>query len=55
MADHAVASEIIEFYDSPYTANPVNVMDYTATLVKNSAGRWVVGSPRGDFVPNEGP
>ncbi|WP_042406224.1 hypothetical protein [Streptacidiphilus carbonis] len=37
------------------TANPANVMDYTATLVKNSAGHWIVSSLRGDFAPGEGP
>jgi hypothetical protein len=37
------------------TANPVNVMDYTATLVKDSAGHWLVSSMTGDFAANEGP
>jgi hypothetical protein len=37
------------------TANPVNVMDYTATLVKNSNGQWIVSSLLGDFAPGEGP
>ena len=37
------------------TASPVNVMTYTATLVKNAAGQWVVSSLSGDFAPGEGP
>ncbi|SRR6266702_1473369 len=37
------------------TANPVNVMDYTATLEQNQTGQWLVSSLVGDFVPGEGP
>jgi len=38
------------------TSDPVNVMDYTATLVRDPAsGRWLVSSLKGDFVPGEGP
>ena len=37
------------------TASPVNVMDYTATLVQNAQGQWVVSSLKGDFAPGEGP
>lgn len=36
------------------TENPVNVMDYTATLVRNASGQWLVSSLTGDFA-NEGP
>ena len=28
---------------------------YTATLVKDSAGHWLVSSMTGDFAANEGP
>jgi len=37
------------------TANPVNVMIYTVTMVRNSAGQWLVNSMVGDFAPGEGP
>ena len=37
------------------TANPVNTMDYTATLVRDASGQWRISSLRGDFVPGEGP
>ncbi|MET7902516.1 hypothetical protein ABZS86_13940 [Streptomyces sp. NPDC005355] len=37
------------------TANPVNVMNYTATLVRNAEGDWLVDSLTGNFAPNEGP
>jgi hypothetical protein len=37
------------------TVDPPGVMDYTATLVKSSAGQWVVSSMVGDFAPGEGP
>lgn len=37
------------------TAGPVNVMDYTATLVQSASGQWVISSLQGDFAPGEGP
>ncbi|MGW2891651.1 hypothetical protein ACWDDN_41400 [Streptomyces griseoruber] len=37
------------------TAHPVNVMNYTATLIRNSEGKWLVSSMTGDFAPGEAP
>jgi hypothetical protein len=37
------------------TANPVNVMVYTVTMIRNSSGKWLVSSMVGDFAPGKGP
>jgi len=37
------------------TANPVNVMIYNVTMIRNSSGQWIVSSMVGDFAPGEGP
>jgi hypothetical protein len=37
------------------SANPVNVVDYRATLVRGSSGQWQVSDLHGDFVPGQGP
>jgi hypothetical protein len=37
------------------TDNPVNVMQYSATLAQDATGRWLVTSLVGDAVPGKGP
>jgi hypothetical protein len=36
-------------------AAPINIVDYTATLLLNASGRWQVASLTGNFVPGYGP
>ncbi|MGH3627416.1 MAG: hypothetical protein ACRDRL_08270 [Sciscionella sp.] len=37
------------------TDNPVAVMIYSVTMVRNASGQWQVSSMVGDFAPGEGP